>query len=476
MENSITLPTIYPVACHTDNVGPGSAYVAIKGDTHDGADFIPLALDKGADMIVVQRNTKLSTELRNRMKRTAVRLMWVDNPREMLAVLSALAASLPATRLCVIGVTGTKGKTTSTFLLAHLLEAAGFKVAMLSGVKNRILGQEFSTTLTTQHPDYIQQFFKVCVEQGVTHVVMEVAAQAASLHRVAGMYFDGLLFTNFSQEHGEFYRSMDEYFAAKRSLFSQRVNPKGVALVNGDDAACAPLAMHYDYCHQFSRHHDALVRGEVTGTAAGVHGTMKIGSTTYVLDCPALTGDFNATNVLGAAGMAAIFRVSPEDITRGLQSFAGVPGRLERHTFSNGASCYIDYAHNPSSYEAVLSTLRPMTDHLIVVFGAGGDREAGKRPIMGTIAANYADVVVLTSDNPRSEDPAAIIDAITAGISAEQQHKVIREVDRALAIRKAYERSRAGSVVVLLGKGPDEYQIVGTTKTPFSEAAIIRSL
>lgn len=529
----------FPVACHTDQIGIGSTFVAIQGMKSNGVNHIPTALQKGATRIVVAHDAVLSDEINQHIQETGAELMRVENTRMALAQLSAQAAGYPARKLKLIAITGTKGKTTSSFLLTHMLECAGYNVALLSTVSNRINSVVLPASLTTAQPDYLHQFFKLCVEHKVTHVVMEVAAQAVTLHRVYGLVYDALLFTNFSQEHGEFYTNMADYFAAKTALFAQRT-PQAPALVNTDDAACKPLLTQYDNClgmrmqesrttekassfaddstacasntQKFTNERSAkehslkatdtnphldssnaeqhrqpsgaetavisadIIGAFITNKTGTVQGTVTCNGIRYPISCPALVGNFNEYNSMGIVGIAHFLGITPNHIEQGFLTFPGVPGRLAHYPLPNGASCYIDYAHNPSSYQAVLSTLSTLTDHLIVIFGAGGERDKSKRPVMGAIAAEYASLVVVTSDNPRTEQPEQIIEDICAGIPAEKQRSVIRELDREKAIKKAYNLSRPGSVLVLLGKGTDEYQIVGTTKTFFSEAAIVQSL
>lgn len=440
-----TIPSIFPVTCHTNHVGPGSTFVAIKGYEKDGVDFIAQAIQKGAQSIVIGNEVKLSDQVVMLIKEKNVVVRQVPDARLALAILSAQAAGNPAQQLKIIGITGTKGKTTTSFLLWHILKTAGYKTALLSTVNNYIDDQKFSAPLTTAQPDYLHQFLKLCVAQGVTHVVMEVAAQALSLHRVYGIEFDGIIFTNFSLEHLEFYASMEEYFAAKCRIFAS-AKPHAPILINGDDAWCQRIAR-----------------------------TASMETFGPQFSCPALVGSFNAYNATAASTMALKLGVRHDALECGLATFTGVRGRFERHELPNGAVCIIDYAHNPSSYESVLGALRAMTDHLIVVFGAGGKRDPSKRPIMGGLAAQFADVVMITSDNPRTEDPEMIISDIERGIAPIHAAKVVKIVDRKDAIERAYAVARTGSIIALLGKGPDEYQIIGDQKLPFCEVDIIKS-
>jgi len=438
-----------PVACHTDFVQKGGTFVAIKGMNSDGVTFIPLALEKGATTIVIQQNAVLTPEIDALIKKNGAAVLRVEDTRLALAQLSAIAFGHPAKKLKFIGITGTKGKTTTTFLVEHLLKSAGYKTALLSTVKNRINGVEYTTKLTTQQPDYLNAFFDQCVKAGVEWVVMEVAAQAFSLHRVHGITFDAGIFTNFSREHGEFYPSQDDYFAAKEQLLSY-LKPGAPLVLNQDDNRVAALGTKHTPTLFFTSNHPYT--------------------------CPQLVGRFNAYNIAAATTCVKALGVEEQTIASALISFPGVAGRLDRVQLPNGATAFIDYAHNPASYQAVLSELRLLTNNLIVVFGAGGDRDPVRRPLMGDIASTIADLIVITSDNPRSEDPFAITQQILAGITQENAHKVIVELDRESAIRKAYARSQKGSIIALLGKGPDEYQIVKGVTTPFSERSILLSL
>lgn len=478
MSEKIMMPSIYKVACHTDYVGVGSIFVAIKGMKDDGIHHIKTALEKGATTIVVEHSAHLPCEIMELIAAKQAKLDLVLNARAALAQLSAQEAGYPARQLRIVAVTGTKGKTTSSFLLEHVLKSAGLKTALLSTVHNKILDTIVPTNLTTQHPDYLHNFFTLCVQNNIDIVVMEIAAQATSLHRVDGLELDGLIFTNFAQEHGEFYPTMDQYFAAKVAIVEQ-VKPGAPLLLNADDERVASLA---------KTHANALLFGIQNMSANYLSviqsnglGMLKLQVVVdqfndFAIECSALLGDYNAYNILGVASLCLELGISPETIAHAIKTFGCVPGRLERYQLPNGANCFIDYAHNPSSYQAVLSMVRTMTGSLIVVFGCGGERDASKRPLMGAIASQIADLVVLTSDNPRSENAQDIVNDILAGIDETKRAQVICELDREQAIKTAYAHSKAGSVIMLLGKGPDEYQLIGKQKLPFSEKAIVQSL
>jgi UDP-N-acetylmuramoyl-L-alanyl-D-glutamate--2,6-diaminopimelate ligase len=320
----------------------------------------------------------------------------------------------------------------------------------------------------------LQAFFAQCVAAGVQVVLMEVAAQAFSLHRVAGLKFDGALFTNFEPEHAEFYPTIDEYFGAKCKIV-EYLKPNAPFLINGDDkrvctlTALMPQAMTFGvgemndfHAKRLSAHNEALTI-ELSGNKQSCR-----------FLCPILMGDFNVYNMCAAASLARCLGLPCEVISQAFATFKPVPGRLEMYTLSNGARGCIDYAHTPASYTSILSTLRALTEHLIVVFGAGGERDHGKRPIMGKIASDFADVTIVTSDNPRSEKAEDIARDIQRGIP--EGCLVLLELDREKAIQLAYKHAKPTSIIVLLGKGPDEYQQIGSVKYPFSEKAILQRL
>jgi UDP-N-acetylmuramyl-tripeptide synthetase len=472
----ITLPSTFPVTSHTQYVGPGSTFVAVQGLKENGTFYIPEAIKRGATKVVIDQNCELLPDVHACIRQFGVTLERVENTRLALAQLSAQAAGNPAQILHIYGITGTKGKTTTTFLLSHMLRTAGYKTAMLSSVKNCIDDSVFPAPLTTAQPDYLHQFLKLCVDNGITHVVMEVAAQAFSLHRVHDIFFDGIIFTNFSQEHLEFYSTMQDYFIAKCDIFEQK-KPDAIAILNGDDEWLSMHCKDYTQATWFGTQKAVQNKIVIQSTKAeNITWTLHNNVEFYELSCPQLIGNFNIYNATAAFLMAHTLGISPTILIKSLSTFSAVPGRLEKYILSNGALCIIDYANGPMAYQVVLSLLRACTDHLIVVFGAGGDRDATKRPVMGAYAAEYADEVFVTSDNPRTEDPQMIMSAIIDGIPLERRAKVTKEEDRAVAIQKAFAISKPGSIIALLGKGPDEYQIIGIVKYPFSEKSIVMCL
>lgn len=443
------LPQVFPVACHTQQVGSGTTFVVIKGQHDDGVAYIDEALKLGATKIVVEYDTHISEELKAQISVAGASLERVKNARSALATMSAHAAGYPANQLKLIGVTGTKGKTTTTQMIYNLLRLAGHKVAVIGSVGNKIDAHSFPFVLTTPQPDYLHQFFALCVKEHIEYVVIEVAAQAVTFNRIETLEFDGLIFTNLDREHGELYPTIEEYFATKYKVFGHLKDHASI-FVNADDAYGKLILEKHPEFHSYS--------------AADAQG----------FEAPQFPGLFNRYNLASAVKMCQALGVNKSTLKKLTPTLPQVPGRLEEHVLDNGARAYIDYAHTPASFKSIFETVRPWTDHLIVIFGAGGGKDHSKRPLMGQLAATYADMVIITTDNPRKEDPQAIISDIVVGISQELMHKVICEPDRELAIYKARKMANSSTVILLLGKGPDEYQIIGETKIPFSERAFLQ--
>lgn len=459
MQKKVVMPEIFPVTCHTDHVGPGSTFVVIKGQNTDGMDYISQALKKGATKIVVQRGVPISGCIQKEIYEAKALCQTVQDTRVALAEMSACAAENPSCQLKILGITGTKGKTTSAFLLQHLLKSIGKNVALLSTVHNQIGDTILGAPLTTPQPDYLHQFFKLCVEHNVEYVVMEVAAQATTFSRLEGMSLDGLIFTNLDREHGELYGSMSQYFKAKKDICNY-LKKSAPLVINNDDEWGKKLLKHYtgktfgrkkaDFVFTMPQEYECLINHE-----------QFFYSTT--------PGLFNAYNIVGVLALCSLLGFELYSFRQALLSIPKIPGRLEEYVLNNGTRVFIDYAHTPASFRALFKTVRQWTKHITVVFGAGGGKDTDKRFLMGRVAGQLTDTVVVTSDNPRFEDPQKIADHIVAGIEKEEQHKLIVELDRAAAIKKALAITPPKGVILLLGKGPDEYQIIQDQKIPFSE-------
>lgn len=468
---TIVLPKIFPVTCHTDYIGENSTFVAIKGAQLDGIKFIPTALARGAKKIVIQENDIIPENILSEVQKVNAEIIKVKNCRQALSNLSAQALNYPAKKLRIIGITGTKGKTTSTFVMRHILSTAGYKTAMISGVYNMILDEILPAQLTTPHPDYIQNFLSTCVENGVEFVVMEASAQGLTLNRLDDVLFDGIIFTNLDLEHSEFYNTIEDYFAAKLEIFN-KLKPGVPAIVNIDNKWAKKASELNVNAKKLSAIIDADYKisdrvEKMPGVEFSING-IKFNSNYLV-------GNFNIYNLAGVISLALELGLPQDKIKDAIETFKNVPGRMEQYTLKNGAVAIIDYAHTPESFTQVLSTIRKNAKNLIVLFGAGGGRAKDKRPIMGNIAANFADKLIVTADNPRTEDVNDIIKQIIAGVSDKDINKVESDSDRENAIKKAYNYSNSDTVIVLLGKGPEEYQIIGTQKVYFSDKKAILS-
>lgn len=478
--------TTFPVTAHTDFVTTGSTFVVVKGQKEDGSAYIKKALERGASKIVIEGGTHLSDELISAIKQHGATVEYVENTRKALAHLSAHAAGDPAQKLKLFGVGGTKGKTTTVCMLAHLLKTFGKKVAFLStaligidtgGPEHDLFDFDCTGTLTTPQPDYVHQFLKLCVDKGVEYVVLEVAAQAHTFYRLEGIEFEGIIFTNLDREHGELYPSMEQYFAEKQKLFSH-VKDDGVMAVNADDLygqrlleLYAPqvksfgLSCKADY--QATLVEDTLAEQQVCITCP---------QQTFTCTYQGFPGAYNLSNFLGAVSLLSEHGFPVHELAHGVVALPPVPGRLEMQKLANGALAVIDYAHTAVSFEHVLSLMRTRTDHLVVVFGAGGGKDIDKRSAMGEVASRLADVVIVTDDNPRFEDPQVIAQQILSGVKTENKYKITVIHDRQAAIEKAYAASHAGSIIMLLGKGPDDVQIVNGERLFFSEKHVLEQL
>lgn len=465
------------VACHTDNIGPGSVFVAIKGMKEDGANYIFQAIEKGATSIVVENNIKLSSDILNLIEKKNIKLVYVKNSREALSKLSAQAYGYPSQSLKIIGVTGTKGKTSTAYLIEHLLKISGYKTALISSVKNCIGQLQWNSNLTTPQPDYLHAFFDLCRLNKIDYVVVEISAQSISLHRVDDILFDSVVFTNFSAEHFEFYSSIDEYFNAKVSILN-RLKPNGFLIINNDDQRLKQLIKNVKVnAITFGLESDAKFNAKIDkNNMDGLTAQINADGEIYNTEAPYLIGKFNLYNTLAALSFAHSIGINSKNIQKAVKTFKGVPGRFEKYYLPNGAVAIIDYAHNPSSFNEIFSTLKSFSLSLIAVFGAGGERDHKKRPIMGEIAAKFADKIILTTDNPRSEDARKIVNDIKSGITPNLLEKVFVELDRKKAIEMAYEFSSSDSIILLLGKGSDEYQLINGNKIYFSESQILASL
>ena len=444
------------VAHDSRAVQPGNLFVAISGFDTDGHKYIPMALERGAAAVLCEKAPEAGSYVR------------VADTRLGLAQVGANWYGHPARQMTMIGVTGTNGKTTTTYLVKHMLEdCLGAKVGLVGTIQNMIGSEVLHTERTTPESLELQALFRQMADAGCTHVVMEVSSHALSLHRVGGVTFDVGLFTNLTQDHLDFHHTMEEYGRAKALLFQQ----SRVGLVNTDDP-WAPLLMEGAACpiHTYAARRDADLRAlDIDLEPHGVAFTARWqGSETPCrLGIP---GAFSVYNALGALGIALALGIPPQQAAASLATAQGVKGRAEVvPTPGKDYTVLIDYSHTPDSLENILKTVKEFArGRVIAVFGCGGDRDPIKRPIMGKIAVDLADHVVVTSDNPRTEDPMAIIDQILVGTRDSATPVTVIE-NRRQAIRWAMDHAGAGDVIVLAGKGHETYQEIGHEKFHLDE-------
>lgn len=437
-------------------VKPGQLFVAVTGFASDGHRFIHMAMEKGAAAVLCQR-----------MPEGNEPYVQVTDTRLALALASANYFGHPAKRMQFIGVTGTNGKTTTTYLLKHILEKTrNAKVGLVGTIQNMIGDQVLETEHTTPESYELQKLFYEMAEAGCTHVVMEVSSHALALQRVAGIHFAVGMFTNLTQDHLDFHGTMEKYRSAKAILFRNC----DVGVYNLDDAAsekimaeatCRPLT--------YGQHHAADLMAEHTVLHSdSVEFTARYGAQQMPVHL-GIPGGFTVYNALCVLGAALALGIALPEAAEALATAHGVKGRVEVvPTPGTGYTVLIDYSHTPDSLENVLSSVRGYCKgRVISVFGCGGDRDATKRPIMGEIGARLSDIAVVTSDNPRTEDPNRIIEQVLAGIP--DQSNCVVEENRREAIRKAMELAEKDDIIVLCGKGHETYQIIGTEKTHLDE-------
>jgi UDP-N-acetylmuramoyl-L-alanyl-D-glutamate--2,6-diaminopimelate ligase len=470
----------------------GQVFFAIPGEKADGHDFIDAAVKRGASTLVYSRAgdwPQIAASVR------------VKDVRRALGIWAAHFYRRPSQSLKLVGVTGTNGKTTLTYLVESMLEAAGLSPGVIGTINYRYAGREIPSHHTTPESLDLQQMLAAMVGAGVKSATIEVSSHALAQERVRGLDFDVGVFTNLSRDHLDYHRDMDDYFSAKSRLFtvylaaSSKTNK--AAVIYGEDARGATLAA-------MARAHglDVWLYGE--GSIWDVHpltaemdvfgcrGKIAAKGRTVEFES-ALIGSANLQNILGAVGVSCALGLEADAIGAGIRQLKTVPGRVEKVENQLGITILVDYAHTPDALEKVLGTVRPLTrGKVITVFGCGGDRDRGKRPLMGEIAARLSDLVVVTSDNPRTEEASAILGEIEAGVQQtglkkfpvsgfafrpgefDLERGYFMEADRRMAIRAALHWAVPGDVVLIAGKGHEDYQILGTEKIHFDDREVAR--
>jgi murE/murF fusion protein len=447
-------------------IEPGDLFVAARGGRVDGHDFVAAAIARGAVAIVVERRLEV-----------AVPQVIVPNARRALGALVSRVWGVPSEALTMVGVTGTNGKTTTTYLIESILAAAGARPGVIGTVNYRYGGQIFDSPYTTPTPEVLHAILADMDAAACTHAVLEVSSAALAMDRLAGIGFAVGGFSNLTQDHLDVHGTMEAYAQAKQQLFSQQLAPAGVAVINVDDPASVGM-IGAAGAHRVLRvsavdhpvtddQRDAEIRVVwCESTVRGIRARIRTPRGEIAIEAHPLVGAYNVANLALAVGIAEALGIAHDAIVRGIAALPGVPGRVERVANHADLDILVDYAHTPDALDNVLRALRPLTRRrLICVFGCGGDRDPTKRPRMGAAVAELADLAVVTSDNPRTEDPRAILDMIVPAVP----RPFVVDVDRRNAIRAAIAEATPGDVVVIAGKGHEDYQILGTTKIHFDD-------
>ncbi|HSN69785.1 MAG TPA: UDP-N-acetylmuramoyl-L-alanyl-D-glutamate--2,6-diaminopimelate ligase [Thermoanaerobaculia bacterium] len=443
------------VTVDSRHVIPGALFVAVPGLIVDGHDFIEQAIRRGATAIVSEKP----------LSREAISFVQVRDSREALARIAANFYDRPAEKLRLIGVTGTSGKTTTTKMVESILEATGEPVGLIGTIEYRAGSVREIADRTTPDAIVLHNWFARMVDEGVRLAVMEVSSHALALRRTYGIPFAAAAFTNLSRDHFDFHKDFEDYFAAKKMLFDQidRTRPSGV--VNGDDeygrrlaTELGPAAMTFGRGDE----HDIHPGPGFEVAIGGLHGTLITPMGPIRVDSP-LLGWPNLYNWMAAAGVALAAGIERDAIEEGIRNLKTVRGRFEQIESDGGEAILVDYAHKPDALEKLLRAVRELAPsrRILLVFGCGGDRDAGKRPLMGAIAATMADRTIVTSDNPRGEDPLVIIRQIEDGYREAGRGECEAVPDRREAIARAVAEAGPDTVVVIAGKGHETYQVVG---------------
>lgn len=466
------LTEVNKVVCDSRSVKKGALFVAIAGELVNGHDFIQEAIRRGCSAVIVESDwIPDSLEL-------AVTVIEVVDSREALALAAGAFCGHPAQELVLIGITGTNGKTTTSYLVEEIIKQAGGKPGVIGTVNYRHNGREFPAPFTTPEPVILQSMLLEMLEAGVTHVIMEVSSHALVQKRVFGIKFQVALFTNLSRDHLDFHGDMEHYFQAKKTMFSENLTESGTAVILSDSPWGERLA------DELSEKNTQIITCgfgggynlKVVAKYYSLHGTKADFSclSGEIKVYTALVGSFNLKNTLGAAGVGLALGYSCFQVKSGLNSQNNIPGRLEKIQATSGPDVYVDYAHTPDALQNVLAVLKELSSgKLIVVFGCGGDRDQGKRSLMGEVAGRLAHLLIITSDNSRSESTSTIMSNIAEGVKRTGKHELqgVRGnmlvdgdgfyliASRHAAIEMAFKVAREGDVVLIAGKGHETCQI-----------------
>jgi UDP-N-acetylmuramoyl-L-alanyl-D-glutamate--2,6-diaminopimelate ligase len=457
------------VTSDSRHVRAGDLFVAIRGTKVDGLAFVPEALSRGAVAVVADRATPGGI---------AVPWISVAEPRRALARVAARLHGDPAERLVLAGVTGTNGKTSTTVLLEAILARRYGAAGFLGTIGYRTPRRSVEADRTTPDATVIQELLAEMLADGARAAALEVSSHALALDRVEGCRFDVAVFTNLTRDHLDFHGDMESYYAAKKRLFDRR-KPAAVGVVNADDpygrrllAEIAPPRASYSASGADAEFRAENARCDLSGVAFELaYPGGRIGIVSPLL------GRFQLANLTAAATAGLVLGIPPADVAAAVHAVAHVPGRLERVEAGQPYPILVDYAHTPDALERLLQAVRELSDRkILLVFGCGGDRDRGKRAPMGEIAGRMADIAIATSDNPRTEDPDAILREVEAGLAASGATKYLKIADRREAIRQALDLANPGTVVVIAGKGHETTQVIGETAIPFDDRKVAAEL
>lgn len=479
-----TDPEITSIHYRAQEVTPGGLFVAIKGLAADGHDYVETAVARGAAAIVVQAVTGAPS---------GVVTLVSANTRVALAALADGFYGQPSQAMTVIGITGTNGKTTTSYLIERILQEAGFSTGVIGTINYRYAGEQFPSPVTTPESLDLQRILARMRAAKVTHAVLEVSSHALDLHRVAGCRFDVGVFTNLTQDHLDYHKDMDSYWESKKRLFTELLprgpkNDRATAVINRQDPKSRELeeitslrTIRVGYAAD-----NDLSITDPNCSLSGISGRMVAAGETLEFRSP-LVGTHNCENILCAAGVGVALGISLPVICDGIAGLASIPGRLEPVPDDRGRHVYVDYAHTPDALENVIAAVKELAvGRTICVFGCGGDRDRGKRPLMGAIAASGCDLAVVTSDNPRSENPDRIIAQILHGVRSAggqqleaadlaggfERRGYVVEPDRRQAIRLAVAACRPGDTLLIAGKGHENYQILSDRTIAFDDRQV----
>ncbi|MBI1884523.1 MAG: UDP-N-acetylmuramoyl-L-alanyl-D-glutamate--2,6-diaminopimelate ligase [Chlamydiae bacterium] len=447
-------------------VEPGHLFIAWRGEKRDGKDFAEDAVSRGAVALCVEDE---NIRFKN------VSCFVVKDARRAMAQLACAFYENPAEGLTVVGVTGTNGKTTVSFLIESLLRGRGDHPGLLGTVYYKMGRRLIPAERTTPESLDLQKYFRDMLDQGSQSVVLEASSHALGQGRLDGISFDVAVFTNLSQDHLDYHQNLENYFSAKAILFRDLLSPEGFAVVNHDDPWGARVeALSKARLISYGLSQGAMIQARhLESDMGGSSFEVVFPNGSLSLRLP-LIGRFNVYNALAAFAVGWVLGMYPEKIKEGLENFKNVPGRMEFVSLDAPFQVIVDYAHTEEALRNVLETLRPLVKgRLITLFGCGGDRDRSKRPKMGCSAAHFSDFVIITSDNPRSEDPEKIICEIEAGV-AEEKIPFEKISDRRTAIDRALDLARRGDVVLVAGKGHEKFQQIGAFQIPFDDVAVVK--